>query len=341
MGILTVIWSLGAGASLVMGGIYTVIWLQKGRTQRSWAHLWISIAAFSATATALFEIILLNAKSIETWQWGVRFVFFPTGMVIIALAWYLYVYLITTRRWLAWTITGIWSFALLINCWPSYGILYYKITAIRQVSLPWGETFSAVKGIVNPLKFVIDVASLLFVIYVIDAGIQLYRQGKGHQTLMVCGSTLFFILLAGIHTPLVDSAIIASPTIISLSFLCIVCVLGLQLAGNDAKLDTLTRSVENSDERWDALLENVELAVISFDGKGRLTYVNPFYEKLTGFTKKTVLGKSIKKYLAPSEVPEIEARFKLMVTEGPRPQSEWTLRCADNRERRLGNCQAK
>ncbi|MFC1764887.1 sigma 54-interacting transcriptional regulator [Planctomycetota bacterium] len=335
MSVLTVIWSLGSGACLAAGIVHGIIWLKQPRARRSRAHLLIMVAGLSAAVTAIFETVLLNTQSLETIQWGVRHINVSTGIVVVSLVWYLAVHLRTVRGWLAWAITDLWFFCLVINFFSANGLIYREIIDLKQVSLPWGGTFTVVEGTVNPWKFLADIASLLFVFYIVDAGIRLYRQGERRRALRVSGSMLFFILLAGIHTPLVDSGYIESPTIISLSFLAIVFALALDLSSDVVKISSLTQSVNNHEKRWETLFENVELTVISFDRNGLLTYVNPFFEKLTGFQQEVVLGQSIKGVLAPSELPQLEALLPIIANEGPRPHSQWTIRCASGEERHL------
>jgi len=292
MSALTVIWSLGAGACLLLGVVHGFIWLRQEHQERSAAHLLIAVAAVSAAITAIFEITLLHTTSLETIRRVGRPINLTTGIVIVSLVWYLVIHLKTPRRWLAWTITDLWFFCLVINLFFPNGLAYREITGFQQVPLPWGETFTVIEGIVNPWKYIADLASVLFVIFVLDAGIRLYRNGEARRALLVCGSTLFFILLAGIHTPLVDSGIIESPTSISLAFLAIVCALGLELSGDVIKVGSLTREVTAGEDRWKTLLENVELAAVGLDKDGRVTQVNPHVCKLLGYEPEELIGRN-------------------------------------------------
>jgi PAS domain S-box-containing protein len=50
--------------------------------------------------------------------------------------------------------------------------------------------------------------------------------------------------------------------------------------------------LREAEQRWRAFLENVPLAVVGSDGDGKVDYVNPFFLKLTGYSKAEVLGQN-------------------------------------------------
>ena len=62
--------------------------------------------------------------------------------------------------------------------------------------------------------------------HVIDASFRAWRRGARQAALVVGGGITFFILAAGIHTPLVDAGLVATPPMISVAFLAILLALG-------------------------------------------------------------------------------------------------------------------
>ncbi|KPK15729.1 MAG: hypothetical protein AMK69_26865 [Nitrospira bacterium SG8_3] len=56
-----------------------------------------------------------------------------------------------------------------------------------------------------------------------------------------------------------------------------------------------------SEQRWRTLLENIELLVVGVDAQGNVNYVNPFFERTTGWDSQDIIGKSWFDTLVPEE----------------------------------------
>jgi PAS domain S-box-containing protein len=200
----------------------------------------------------------------------------------------------------------------------------------------WGEaSFIIATGARNPWKWLADFASILIIIFVVDASSGLWRLGKRQRALLIGGSITFFILAAGIHSPLVDAGLVKTPYMISFAFLAIVAAMNYELGSDVVRASVLSRKVARSERRWRSLLENVELVVVGIDPDGHVNYLNPFYQRLTGFDADQILGRPIQDLLVASERQAMTERLKVAGLEGPRPQSQWTLRCASGEERRV------
>jgi PAS domain S-box-containing protein len=55
-----------------------------------------------------------------------------------------------------------------------------------------------------------------------------------------------------------------------------------------------------SDEKYRSLVENIDDAIFTIDANGRLTYVSPYAERVTGFTLDDVLGKPFLDFFEPA-----------------------------------------
>ena len=121
------------------------------------------------------------------------------------MTWFVSVYLGTARRWLAITITALWGGHVLLNFLSPGNALFTSLTGLRIKTTFWGESFVVADGIVNPLKYAADVASILILVYVVDASLRAFRNGLRRKALVIGGSIVFFIVGAGVHTPLVDA----------------------------------------------------------------------------------------------------------------------------------------
>ena len=88
-------------------------------------------------------------------------------------------------------------------------------------------------------------------------------------------------------------------------------------------------------ERWRRFIESVGLAVLGIDNEARIDYVNPFLQKLSGYTDVELLGQPLQTIIAPAEHGESPVRFGEAVADGPRPSSRWAVRCASGEDREI------
>ncbi|HEY9700871.1 MAG TPA: ATP-binding protein, partial [Allocoleopsis sp.] len=58
-------------------------------------------------------------------------------------------------------------------------------------------------------------------------------------------------------------------------------------------------ALEEFNQRWRSLLNNVQLIVMELDNKGNIIYINPFFEQLTGFTSEEAIGKNFVNNFVP------------------------------------------
>ncbi len=113
-----------------------------------------------------------------------------------------------------------------------------------------------------------NLASVLIVIYVVDAAARVWRGGDRRRAVLVGGSVATFIVLGGIHAPLVDAGLIETPYMISFAFLAIVLALSYELVSEAVLASRYAKEVRASEARWRSLLTEVQLAVIGIDSRG-------------------------------------------------------------------------
>ena len=72
---------------------------------------------------------------------------------------------------------------------------YREITALRHVPF-LGESVAVPESVVNPWSLVGQLSGLVFLIFVVDASITVWRRGDHRKALMVGGSIALFLLAA-------------------------------------------------------------------------------------------------------------------------------------------------
>ena len=332
MSALTIAWSMCAAASLMLGLMHLSFWLLGGRAL---VYMLSALMAFAAGAGALVELAMMGAESIAVYSALIRWENLAVFLILIPMVWFIYVHFGSARRWLALTISGLWVLVLVINFLSPASVVFREITELRPAPTFWGEFFTTAVGTSNPWVHLANLASLLILVYIVDASVRAWRRGKRRRAGLVGGASSLFILSAGIHAPLVDAGLVATPYMVSFAFLAIVVVMSYELVAAAAQSERYARTVRANEERWRTLLENVQLAVIGVDPGGRIDYANPYLCRLIGLRPEALVGREIATLMPQADRDELEYRLRRAARDRPRPHSEWTLVCASGEERRL------
>ncbi|MBG7602513.1 MAG: GHKL domain-containing protein [Gammaproteobacteria bacterium] len=245
---LVVAWSMCASACLMLGLMHLLFWFRDRKVS---AYLLSALMGFSAAVSALLELAMLTTESVQLYSellfWG-NFAIF---MILVPMVWFVHLYFRTGRRWLAIIITLLWSTGILVNFLLPGNLTFEHITELKRLTAFWGEPFSLPVGELNPWRLLADLASLLILVYTLDATLHLWRRDRSRRAWVVGGSIVIFILLAGIHTPLVDAGVVATPYMISFSFLAIVFALSYQVVVDAVKASSYEQELQQTRRNLD------------------------------------------------------------------------------------------
>jgi PAS domain S-box-containing protein len=299
---------MAAAACLTLGFMQLFMYM---RTRDSLAKIFFFGAAIGAAGSAIFELIMFHATTVPTYSFAIRYSHIPIYILLVSLVWFVDIYFKTAQRWLAYLITGLWSLILIINFTSPHSLVFKSISGLRRVSLPWGEEFSLAYGPINSWVHLSEATSVLIIIYLVDASLRLWRQGGQRRALVIGGSVVFFMIVAGIHTPLVDASILHMPYIVSFAFLAIVVTMSFELISDAARTSVLSQEIIVSESRLRSILENVDLLVIELDNQGIVNYINPYAQQLIGLPQEDISGKDwINNFVVESQRETAHADFK-------------------------------
>jgi signal transduction histidine kinase len=217
--------------SLMLAVMHLLFWLFN---RQMTVYLLSTVMGFAAATSAMLELNMLMTRSPETYNRLLLWENLAIFLILVPLVWFIRQYFLSGRRWLVILITALWSAGILINFLMPGNLTFYQVTALNFQTTFWGESFALPIGIVNPWKILADIASLLILVYTVDAAVQLWRRAHRSRAWVVGGAVLF-ILFAGIHSPLVDAGLVRSPYLISFSFLAIVISLSYQVVRDAEK----------------------------------------------------------------------------------------------------------
>ena len=91
------------------------------------------------------------------------------------------------------------------------------------------------------------------------------------------------------------------------------------------------RALQESEERYRSLVETLTDFVFILDPNGNATYLNPEFEKLTGYSDQEVIGNSFTEVLAPEYIESTVARFKRGLSGETIPAYEVELKHKDGK----------
>src|SRR5207248_11086333 len=189
----TVLWSMNAAACLTLAGMYLLVWCKQ---REGSVYLIVSCSAAAAAALTGFELALLHAQTTEQYVVLLRWAQLPVWLLVVSLVVFVRLYLRAGRPWLAWSVCGARTLALILNFVFMPNLSYRQINSLRQISWWGGETVSVPVGVTNPWILVAQLSLLLLVIFFVDATITTWRRGDRQRALVVGGALIVLSAIA-------------------------------------------------------------------------------------------------------------------------------------------------
>ncbi len=324
MSLITIAWSMAAAACAMMGLMHILLWLKE---RRRGVYLLSASMAFGAAASALLELGLLRSQTALEYKTLLRWENLSIYLLLVSLVWFVYLHFGTARRWLAVLITALWTIGIIVNFLSPGSLVYSEPVGLRTEGAFWGETFTLGVGPTNPWKFLADLASLLILAYVVDASVKAWRRGNRERAMVVGVSIVVFMVSAGIHTPMVDAGILATPYMVSFAFLAIVIAMTYEVVSAAFLASHFARQVRADEARWRTLLENVQLLVVGLDRSGRTTYINPYGRELLGYKDPDLLGRTwIDRVVPEGHRASLRSEFRDRLLKGNLPSHQNQIR---------------
>jgi PAS domain S-box-containing protein len=282
-------WVVSATICLSLALLQALTWIQR-RSENSYLNF--SITAFAAAGVAMAELKMGLASSVDDFVLGFKLANYSLAVLFIALVWFIVAYAESQQRALAWFASAAWFLGAIINAIRPTGLALAEVTSLTTGTTPWGESFTIAVARTDATKLLADLGTLAVLLLAVQSCVISWRQGQTRRAVLL-GSIALFMGVALAHTTLVDLGILASPYLISYSFVAIVVVTSYELASRVASAATLSQRVRDDERRWRALLDGVELLVARIRSGGLIEYVNPHFCRVSGFSEGELLGRHI------------------------------------------------
>lgn len=190
MGLVTILWSMGAAAALTLALVCGLVWLGEHRDRVMAIFLLIALGAIAGMRC---EVGMMHAATATEYARWLRWYHLPVFLVIVGYLFLVRSYLGTGRLSLAWTIVAARVLILVINFLVQPNFNWHAIENLRHVAF-LGETVSVPGDIVVRWQGISTVSLLLMIVYVTDACIERLRKADPDAKRRV-GTVVFSVAL--------------------------------------------------------------------------------------------------------------------------------------------------
>ncbi|MFH0997339.1 MAG: ATP-binding protein [Pseudomonadota bacterium] len=276
----TIIWSMVASACLTLAAMHLLIWCKK---RTAWTSLLFSLSTVATAGMAGCEFWMMRAEAPAQFASALRWLHVSAWVMIVALTGFVLVYLCAGRRWLAWIVCALRTFSLLLNFLVGQNLNYIEVTRLRTIPF-LGESISVAEGVSNPLMLVGQLSLVLFLVFVSDAAITVWRRGDRRQAMVVGGSIVFFVLTGTVQSLLVLWQIIQFPMTLSLLFMGIVVAMAYEMSDETLRASQLADDLRNKEEWLNLAADSAGAGLWLWDFRTNLIWITEKTRMLYDFS---------------------------------------------------------
>jgi two-component system sensor kinase FixL len=285
---LTIIDSMVASACLTLAAMHLLIWWWK-RTQ--WSNLLFALAAAGTASVAFLELGLMRAGTVGEYGMIMRWGHVPYWVLVLSLVGFVRLYMRAGRPWLAWTVCGLRTLSLILNFVFTPNINFLEITILRHVQV-LGESVPLVEGIPNPWMLVGQASFLLFLVFLLDAALTLWRRGERRTLLALTIAMAFFIAMGTGQFILSFWGIRPLPLAPSVFFMGIIVAMAYEMSLDGLRAAQLSDDLRKSQRQLQAIIDGTPSLIYVKDLEGRFLLVNRGFESVLGVSRKELIGRT-------------------------------------------------
>ncbi len=257
---------------VAVGFLHLAVFLRRRDLK---VHLFFTLMAIGAGVSVLTDPWMITAQTVPSFVSALKFRITFEAILWIALIWFIDAYTRTARRSLVWVLTAAYALALLLNFFLPFGILFSQISHLHSLTFAWGEKIVFAHGSLSLWRFLPDAAFICLLFFAGESCYRLYRKGNQRRRALGLGISFFLILGVGyVDGILMDLGIADPPSLIGLTFLALVLVMGGQLTDEVVRASALTRKMAVERERMDIILSALNTSLALMDAELNVVWVN-------------------------------------------------------------------
>ena len=245
----TVLWSMTAAAAIVAAMLQGVVWLLD---RKSRANLALAVIALSVAAIVPTELGMMYSRTAQEWGEWVRWCHIPIYFAIVGTVAFVQIYMGTGRPWLAWTIIAVRTVILVRNLAVEPNFNFDSISTLEHVRFLGEEVAVVGNAVVSPWQWLATAAGILFMAFVLDASITLWRRNAPddrRKALTMGISLLLFVVASLVHTQLLIWGLVHVPVMIALPFIIPLGAMSFELSRDILRAPRLARDLGESERR--------------------------------------------------------------------------------------------
>jgi len=333
---ITIIWSMDAAICLTLAGIYFAAWLQS---RSMWGYLFFTFSALGSAAIAACELLLMRSETVEQFGRVDWLSHFPLCVLLVSIVWFTRFHLRAGWPWLGWAVIATRILMLVMNIFSPPTINFRVITGLHRVSF-LGETIFTPEGVLNPWANVGKLSSVLLLIFLITATVEVSRRKK-RVDLFLSGSLMFFITAAALHAALVERGIVKSPYLISFAFLGVILTMAYGLSSDVLRASQLVvmlqaseAGLRESEERMTLAAEAANLGIWISDLARQEIWATQKWRELFGFSGSDQLDlEGILQRVHPEDREVVNQILTKVLASGGNYEAEYRLLLRDGKIR--------
>ena len=143
------------------------------------------------------------------------------------------------------------------------------------------------EAIRNPWVHVNELSSVLWIIFMVDASVRLWRRGGAEnrrRARVVGGSIIFFLVFAAGLASLQDNQIVQIPYFVSLSFLPMILVVSYELGRNITQIAGLAENLRESEAALSLAAESAGAGLWAVNSEGKFLWLTERTRQLYGLS---------------------------------------------------------
>jgi two-component system, LuxR family, sensor kinase FixL len=308
---ITIIWSLIWSACFTLAALHLLIWW---RNRREWANLFFALMAMMMSAITFCEFKLMQAETIGEYGLVLRWTHVPFWVLLLSMVAFVRIHFRAGRPWLAWAACGLRTVSLILNFVFTPNLNYREITGLSHIRF-LGESVSVAEGVPNSWMLVGQASLLLFLAFIMDVMITVWRRsGWGRERFLVCTILFFLTMEVGLIISVLWG-IIAIPFMPGLLFVGVIAAMGFELSDGVIQAAKLSKDWQITFDSVpyplmilgsDCKIVQANVATQSFFDLPRESILGSDYHTLMHRTEETVEGYSWLKTIQPGRREEKE-----------------------------------
>lgn len=310
----TAVWSMLASACMTFAVLHLPVWL---RDRRALPNLYFALVCIATAGMLLTEVGMMHASSPQEYAAVLRWRHVPVWLCVVAVVGFLHVYLGTGRLWLAWSVVGLRTAALVINFTTGVNANFLEIRELGTIDF-LGEQVAHPIGVPNPWMVLAQGSAWLCVAYIADAAFTGWRRGIRGGSLRLALAILVFMAAGTFQGTVIVWLGLRLPTASGLFIIGVVAAMAHELSRNLWRAGHLAEELRESERRMALAAGAAKLGMWDRDLVRGEAWANPQWRELVGFgpAEAVSLGRLIDKVH-----PDDRERVRRALTETTGPLS--------------------